>query len=122
MVGRPPPRGEARTPRQRRRTLLATGGVVLAVAAGLGGFVATHTDSYDRSGGGCITVTVPSTTGGALLHACGSRARAWCAAELSRPDQLAALVRPQCRIAGLAGAASGAGSGAASGAGAGPGQ
>lgn len=57
---------------------------------------------YGRSAHGCVSVTVPSSTGGGILHACGAAARAMCHTAFARHDRIALLTRPQCRLAGLA--------------------
>jgi hypothetical protein len=46
---------------------------------------------------GCLDATIPSTTGGAAIHACGDQARALCATA-GAP----AAVRTACREAGYA--------------------
>jgi hypothetical protein len=44
----------------------------------------------------------PSSTGGAVLHACGSDAQVMCRRAFTQHSKLALLTRPQCRLAGLA--------------------
>jgi hypothetical protein len=101
MRGRQPnPRGEPLTPRQ-KRVFVIVGGLLLALAAGAGVWAALHPGSYGRSAGGCVTVVEPSSTGGAVLHACGSGARALCRRAFARHGRLDLLTRPQCRLAGL---------------------
>jgi len=80
--------------------------VVLAIAtalvfAGLASWSAAHPDRYARSGTGCFSVTIPSTTGGALLRQCGARARVTCRGAFRHDDRLSVLIRPACRQAGL---------------------
>ena len=101
MKGRQPnPLGESLTRRQ-KRIFAAVGLIVLALAAGVGVWSAGDPGSYGRSGNGCVNVTMPSTTGGGLMHGCGDTARAMCRRAASHHDQLAALTRAQCRLAGL---------------------
>jgi len=71
------------------------------VFAGLAAWSAVHQDRYGRSGSGCFAVTIPSSTGGALLHQCGTLARATCRGAFRRHDRLSLLLRPPCRAAGL---------------------
>jgi len=74
---------------------------VLALAAGLGVWSAVGHGAYDRSGNGCVNVTVVSSTGGAVLHACGDRARSLCQRAFRHSDQVARQTQKQCRMAGL---------------------
>jgi hypothetical protein len=86
---------------QEKRRLIA-GLVVLAIVlAGVGIWAAARPGGYGASKNGCITVTLPSTTGGALMHQCGARARATCKHAFAAGGEVAALTRPQCRLAGL---------------------
>ena len=102
MEGRQPNRlGESLTRRQKR--IFAAGGAALvAVLGGVGVWAATDPGSYGRSGNGCVNVTVPSTTGGALLHDCGAAAQALCEHAFAHHDRISLLARPQCRLAGYA--------------------
>jgi len=50
---------------------------------------------------GCVSVVVPSSTGGARLGYCGQQARAWCARSRGGTSELARLVQAACRRAGL---------------------
>jgi hypothetical protein len=94
------PKAEALT-RRDKRGIAIVGGVVLALLVGLGVWAAINPGGYGRSHDGCVTVNAASSTGGALLHACGSSAVAMCKAAFSRDDKLSLLTRPQCRLAGL---------------------
>jgi hypothetical protein len=94
------PPAEPVTGRDRRRILIVVA-AVLVVLAGVGIWAAVRPGSYGASKNGCITVTLPSTTGGALLHQCGGAARATCRRAFVTSGKVAALTRPQCRLAGL---------------------
>ncbi len=59
------------SPRQ-KRVFAVVGVLVVLLFAGLGAWGALASDSYSSSGHGCVNVTVPSSTGGATLHYCGS--------------------------------------------------
>jgi hypothetical protein len=85
----------------KRRLVLIGVILVAALAAGIA-WAAISSGSYDSSRAGCVTVTVPSSTGGALLHECGAGARALCRNAFARSDRFSVLARPQCRLAGLA--------------------
>ena len=102
MRGRQPnPRGESLTARQ-KRVFVIVGGLLIIVVASLGAWAALSNGSYGRSANGCVTVVAPSSTGGAVLHACGDRARAMCRRAFTQHSQLDLLTRPQCRLAGIA--------------------
>lgn len=94
------PRAEPVTGRDKRRIALAAAALVV-VLAGVGLWAAVKPGSYGRSSNGCITVTLPSTTGGALIHQCGAAAKATCRHAFVSTGKIAALTRPQCRLAGL---------------------
>jgi len=102
MEGRQPNRlGESLTRRQ-KRVFAAVGAALVVVLGGVGVWAATDPGSYGRSGNGCVNVTVPSTTGGAILHDCGAAAQALCQRAFAHHDKIALLARPQCRQAGYA--------------------
>ena len=75
---------------------------MLLVIAATAVWAAFRPGSYGSSRDGCITVSLPSTTGGAVLHQCGSDARASCKLAFTGTDKISRLTRPQCRLAGLA--------------------
>jgi hypothetical protein len=72
------PEAEPVTGRDKRRILLA-GILIVAVFAGVGIWAAVRPGSYGASRDGCVTLNVPSSTGGGLLHGCGGQARTMCA-------------------------------------------
>ncbi|HXP19973.1 MAG TPA: hypothetical protein VN840_10055 [Streptosporangiaceae bacterium] len=84
--------------RREKRALAAIGVAIVALFAGVGAWSAS--DSW-RSHAGCVTVTFPSSTGGALVHECGARAQVLCRHAFRHDDRLSLLTRPQCRQAGL---------------------
>ena len=101
MRGRQPnPDGESLNPRQKRTFAIAVGILIVLVAV-VSVWSATGRGTYDRSAHGCITVVVPSSTGGAILHQCGPAARALCRSAFSHTSRMDLLTRPQCRLAGL---------------------
>ena len=94
------PAAEQATGRDRRRLVAAVAAIVL-VLAGVGIWSAVRPGSYDGSRNGCITVNLPSSMGGSLLHQCGSAARATCLRAYASNDAVSRLTRPQCRLAGI---------------------
>ena len=95
----PPP--EQVTGRDKRRIAAVVVAILLVLAA-VAVWAAVRPGSYGSSKDGCITVTLPSTTGGALLHQCGPAAKATCERAFTGTDRIAQLTRPQCRLAGIA--------------------
>jgi hypothetical protein len=89
------------TTRRDKRVLLAIGVLVLAVFAGVGIWAAVRPGSYGASGHGCITVNLPSSMGGSLIHGCGDRARQMCRDAYTGHGSAAKLTVKQCRIAGI---------------------
>ena len=89
------------SPRQ-KRAFAIIGVLLVLIFAGLGTWAALASDSYSSSGHGCVNVTVPSSTGGAVLHYCGSAARSFCQKSSQSQDQISLRARPQCVLAGLA--------------------
>ena len=81
-----------------KRALAAVGAVIVALFDGVGAWSAAGSDG---SRAGCVTVTFPSSMGGALIHECGAKARAHCQYAVHHDDRLSLLTRPQCRQAGL---------------------
>jgi hypothetical protein len=94
--------GAGRLSPRRKRVFAIVGVLVVLLLAGLGTWGALSPDSYSGSGHGCVNVTVPSSTGGATLHYCGSAARSFCQASFAKQDQISLRARPQCALAGLA--------------------
>ena len=90
--------------RRRRAAVIAVVIAVVLVAGSVWWAVAAP-GTYGRSHAGCVTASVPSTTGGGLVHACGDKAKSLCRASFTRTDRLSRALRPQCRAAGLGPAA-----------------
>jgi hypothetical protein len=87
--------------RRDKRGIAIVLGVLLAAAVGLGIWTAVRPGEYGPSRDGCVTVTEASSTGGALVHACGPAAVSMCRAAFQHDDKVSLLTRPQCRLAGL---------------------
>jgi hypothetical protein len=77
------------------------GCAALALAVALGVWAAVSPGSYGRSSNGCVNVVAASSTGGAVLHGCGAKARAMCRNAFAHTSRIAMLTRPQCRLANL---------------------
>ena len=78
--------------------------ILAAVAVGLGAagaWSAIRPGGYDQQRAGCVTATIPSSTGGGLVHECGAGAAELCRHALRHDDRLSVLLRPACRAAGL---------------------
>jgi hypothetical protein len=93
--------GAGRLTARRKRILAIAGAAVILVLGGLGIWGALAPDTYAGSGHGCVNLTLPSSTGGATLHYCGSQARSFCRAAFRAQDQISLRARPQCVLAGL---------------------
>jgi hypothetical protein len=94
------PPAEQVTARDKRRIAAAVLAALLVLAA-VAIWAAVRPGTYGTSKDGCITVTMPSSTGGALIHQCGANARSLCKRAYSGTDKVSALTRPQCRLAGI---------------------
>lgn len=92
--------------RRQKRAMAAVGGFVAAALAGAAIWGAGHPGSYGSSHNGCITVNVPSSMGGSIMHDCGTRAQAICRTAVTHHDTLARLIAQECRRAGLGAARS----------------
>jgi hypothetical protein len=86
--------------RDRRRIIAVVAGILLVLAA-VAIWAAVKPGSYDVSRNGCITVNLPSSMGGSLLHQCGSAAKATCQHAYGSADAASRPTRPQCRLAGI---------------------
>ncbi len=104
------PKPEPLTSRDKRGIATVLGALLL-VAVGLGIWTAVRPGEYGPSRDGCVTVTEASSTGGALVHACGAAAVSMCRAAFQHDDEVSLLTRPQCRLAGLGPKASATSSG-----------
>lgn len=93
--------GAGRLSRGQKRAFAIVGVLIILVLGGLGAWGALAPDTYSSSGHGCVNVTVPSSTGGATLHYCGSQARSFCQKSFRSQDQVSLRARPQCVLAGL---------------------
>jgi len=67
--------------------LIVMGVVAAVIAAGATAWAMTsHSSTYDRSRDGCVNVSMASSMGGALEHACGLAAHDWCRAVYLQHD------------------------------------
>lgn len=90
-----------RLTKRQKRIFAIAGVIVVLVLGGLGVWGAVAHDTYATSGHGCVSVTVPSSTGGSTLHYCGAQARSFCQSAFRSQDQVSLRARPQCVLAGL---------------------
>jgi hypothetical protein len=100
MYAKTNPRAGRLSTRQKRIFAIA-GALMIIVLGGLGAWGALGHDSYGTSAHGCVNVTVPNSTGGSVLHYCGSQARSFCQTAFRSQDQVSQRARPQCVLAGL---------------------
>jgi hypothetical protein len=83
-----------------RRERLAVAALLAAVVAALVSLGVYALTSGSRARADCISVTFPSTLGGAQLQGCGARARSICASGAF--PGLADALRAECTRAGFA--------------------
>ena len=95
------PPAEQVTGRDKARIVAVIAAILLVIAA-VAVWAAVRPGAYGSSRNGCITVTIPSSTGGGLLHQCGQPAKSTCQRAFTGSDKIAFLTRPQCRLAGIA--------------------
>jgi len=88
------------SPRGKRIVYLIVAAVVAAGVA-IGVWSAVSHDTYATSANGCVSVTVPSTTGGGTIHYCGTQAVTFCRGAFANSDAVSLAARPQCVLAGL---------------------
>jgi hypothetical protein len=82
--------------------LIAVAVLVTVIAVGATAWaVLTHLSASGQSEDVCVTVTMASSMGGGVEHACGAAARTWCQAAYAQADGHAQAVQVQCRAAGL---------------------
>ena len=95
------------SPRGKRIAYLVVA-VVLAAGLAIGIWSAVSSDPYGTSANGCVSLTLPSTTGAGTLHYCGAQARAFCKTSFASTGQISERAKPQCVLAGLGPSSSGA--------------
>jgi hypothetical protein len=88
------------TPRGKRIVYLVLGLVVAACAA-VGIWAGLSSDPLATSGNGCVSVTIPSSTGGGIAHYCGTQASALCRQAFAKADATSVAEQRQCDLAGL---------------------
>ena len=84
--------------RRQARILAAVAGVLAAAAVAV--LIAALAGTATKRQPGCVNVTVPSSTGGATLHACGGKAAALCRSQAGHTDAAARAAAAECRRAG----------------------
>jgi hypothetical protein len=88
------------TPRGKRIVYLVVA-LIVALGVAIGVWSAVSHDAYATSANGCVSVTVPSTTGGGTIHYCGTQAVTFCHGAFAGSDAVSLAARPQCDLAGL---------------------
>jgi hypothetical protein len=88
------------TPRGKRIVYLIVA-VVVAAGVAIGVWSAVSHDTYATSANGCVSVTVPSSTGGGTIHYCGTQAVTFCRGAFAGSDAVSLAAQPQCDLAGL---------------------
>lgn len=88
------------TPRTKRIVYLVLGLVVAACAA-VGIWSAVTSDPLATSANGCVSVNIPSATGGQIGHFCGTQAKTLCRQAFAAADPTAVAEQTQCDLAGL---------------------
>jgi hypothetical protein len=88
------------SPRGKRIVYLIVA-VLAAAGVAIGVWSAVSHDTYATSANGCVSVTVPSTTGGGTIHYCGPQAVTFCRGAFANSDAVSLAARPQCVLAGL---------------------
>jgi hypothetical protein len=84
--------------RRERRVMLVIASLLCACAIGVGAAVLISASGARDPG--CVKLTFASTTGAAVMHACGDRAAGLCRGEVPVAREIADL-RRQCRDAGI---------------------
>jgi hypothetical protein len=84
--------------RRQARIIAAVAGVLAAAAVAI--LIIALAQGDPKSQPGCVTVTVPSSTGGATLHACGARAAALCRSQAGQRGPSGRAAAAECRRAG----------------------
>jgi hypothetical protein len=88
------------TPRGKRIVYLIVA-IVAAAAVAVGVWSSVSHDDYATSANGCVSLSLPSTTGAGTLHYCGAQAKAFCRESFAKSDPVSLAARPQCDLAGL---------------------
>ena len=88
------------SPRGKRIVYLIVA-VLAAAGVAIGVWSAVSHDTYATSANGCVSVTVPSSTGGGTIHYCGTQAATFCRGAFANSDAVSLAARPQCVLAGL---------------------
>jgi hypothetical protein len=99
MVGQHKRLAEPMSGRQKRGLAIALVVLALAIAGGTV-YAVTSNDSFGTSHNGCVSLTIASSLGAAVIHKCGSDAKALCAAAQTASDPVSRALRPQCVLAG----------------------
>jgi hypothetical protein len=95
------PAGATPMPPRQKRLLIIICAVIAALMVGGGIWAGLASDSLSSSANGCISLNLPGSIGGEIVHACGSQAKAVCRAAYAGRDAVSLAERPACEQAGL---------------------
>jgi hypothetical protein len=100
-LGKTPPTGPL-TRGERRAVVIAVAVLTGMIAIGATAWAIVEPGSGSgQSDDICVSVTMASSMGGGIEHACGQAARDWCHAAYVQQDAHAHAVQVQCRAAGI---------------------
>src|SRR5215472_6106323 len=86
--------GASMSPRQKRVLIIICAVIAAATLAGsLWG--ALSSDQYGSSANGCVSINIPGSTGGELIHKCGNAAKALCRDAYAGNDPVSLAEQPQ---------------------------
>jgi len=95
------PAGATPMPPRQKRLLIIICAIVAATAIGGGIYGAVSSDSLQTSSNGCISLNIPGSIGGQMLHECGSQAKTTCRVAYAHSDAVSLAERTACQQAGL---------------------
>ncbi|HEX3959025.1 MAG TPA: hypothetical protein VHZ03_20745 [Trebonia sp.] len=91
--------GESMSPRQKRILLIVCAAVAVAAIVGCVWGAFTH-DEYATSANGCVNISSAGSTGGGLIHVCGTDAKSFCRTAYQSSTPHSRAVQAQCVDAG----------------------
>jgi hypothetical protein len=88
------------TPRGKRIVYIVLA-VIVAACVAVGIWSAVSSDPLSTSANGCVSVTIASSTGGAVSRYCGAPAKTFCHEAFQKSDSASLSAQKQCDLAGL---------------------
>ena len=95
------PAGATPMPPGQKRLMIIICAVILAAGIGGGIYGAVSSDSLQSSSNGCISLNIPGSIGGQMLHECGSQAKATCRFAYAHSDSVSLAERTACEQASI---------------------